>query len=57
MDGAFRRIDRQRFVVGAEAMAVRISVFLPTSENAWAFVYRVMSLVMVSVPKAPQPLA
>jgi len=30
-----------------------ISVFLPTSEKTLAFEYRVMSLVIVSVPKAP----
>src|SRR5699024_980711 len=34
-----------------------MSVFLPTSENIFAFVYWVMSLVTVNVPNAPEPLA
>ena len=34
-----------------------ISVFLPTALKIFARVYRVMSLVTVNVPKAPEPLA
>ena len=34
-----------------------MSVFLPTSLKIFARVYLEMSLVMVRVPKAPQPLA
>src|SRR5215472_16053728 len=32
------------------------SVFLPIAEKSFAFEYLEMSLVMVSVPKAPEPL-
>src|SRR5471032_2876625 len=36
---------------------MKMSVFLPTSENSAARVYLLMSWVTVKVPKAPEPLA